>query len=149
MDAPRTRDQRLADTRARLQTDIDVWVATSSPDCTPYLVPLSLDWDGERVVVCAQRTSRTVENLLRSRVARLAIGPTRDVVIIDADVDNSYDLKEVSAAIADRYAQRTGWDPRHEGGDYVYVTLRPSRIQAWREANELPARTLMRQGQWL
>jgi hypothetical protein len=149
MDAPRTRDQRLADTRARLQTDIDVWVATSSPDGTPYLVPLSLDWDGERVVVCAQRTSRTVENLLRSRVARLAIGPTRDVVIIDADVDNSFDLQEVSAAIADRYAQRTGWDPRQEGGDYVYVTLRPNRIQAWREANELPARTLMRQGEWL
>jgi hypothetical protein len=149
MESPRSRNQRLADARARLQSDIDVWVATASLDGTPYLVPLSLDWDGERVIVCAQRTSRTIENLVRSRVARLGIGLTRDVVMIDAVVDNSDGLDEVSAAMAERYAQRTGWDPRLEGGDYVYVSLQPRRVQAWREANELPGRTIMRDGEWL
>ena len=119
------------------------------PDGAPYLVPLSLDWYGERVIVCAQRTSRTIENVLRSGVARLGLGPTRDVVILDAVVDNSYPAGEVSAALAEHFAQRTGWDPRQERGDYVYVSLRPSRILAWREANELPERTIMRNGEWL
>jgi hypothetical protein len=30
----------------------------------------------------------------------------------------------------------------------VYVVLRPERIQAWRERNELSGRTLMRAGRW-
>ena len=50
---------------------------------------------------------------------------------------------------ADTYATRTDWDPRHSGAPYVYLVLRPTRIQSWREANELPGRTLMRDGAWL
>jgi len=30
-----------------------------------------------------------------------------------------------------------------------FLVLRPLRIQAWREVNELPGRTLMRAGAWL
>jgi hypothetical protein len=112
-------------------------------------VPLSLDWDGERVVVCAQRSSRTVENLIRSGVARLGVGPTRDVVMIDAVLESSYAAADVPTEMAERYAQRTGWDPAQEDGEYVYVILRPRRVQAWREANELPERSLMRTGAWL
>ena len=32
---------------------------------------------------------------------------------------------------------------------YVFVRLRPIRIQAWREADELAGRTIMRDGEWL
>jgi hypothetical protein len=149
MEPPRSRSQRLADTRARLQTEIDVWVATADADGSPYLVPLSLDWDDECVVVCAQRSSPTIENLIRSRVARLGIGPTRDVVMLDVVVENSYAAAEVPSEIGDRFAQRNDWDPRQDDGEYVYVRLRPRRVQAWREANELPGRSLMRNGEWL
>jgi hypothetical protein len=31
----------------------------------------------------------------------------------------------------------------------VFQVLRPRRIQAWRESNEIPGRTLMRDGTWL
>jgi hypothetical protein len=30
-----------------------------------------------------------------------------------------------------------------------FLVLRPQRIQAWREANELTGRTLMRSGEWM
>lgn len=149
MAPPRDRPQRLIDALARLETDLDVWVATAGSDGTPYLVPLSLDWDGERVVVCAARESRTVENLMRSKVARLGIGPTRDVVMIDAVVSAAIAVQAAPAPMTERFAQRTGWDPRHEAGEYVYVSLSPRRVQAWREANELAGRTLMRGGEWL
>jgi hypothetical protein len=36
------------------------------------------------VVVSAQRESRTIQDHLRSRAARLGLGPTRDVVVVDA-----------------------------------------------------------------
>jgi hypothetical protein len=51
--------------------------------------------------------------------------------------------------IAEGYAAQADWDPRAAGGDYVYLVLRPDRIQAWREANELPGRLLMHDGNWL
>jgi hypothetical protein len=31
----------------------------------------------------------------------------------------------------------------------VYFRIVPDRVQAWREVNELPGRTLMRDGVWL
>jgi hypothetical protein len=31
----------------------------------------------------------------------------------------------------------------------VFFVLRPVRIQAWRESNEIPGRTLMRKGRWV
>ena len=60
MDPPRNRQQRRTDTLAKLGAEADVWVATANADGSPYLVPLSLFWDGKHVVVSAQRESRTI-----------------------------------------------------------------------------------------
>jgi hypothetical protein len=51
--------------------------------------------------------------------------------------------------IGDAFAARTEFDPRDERKPYLYFRLRPRRIQAWREANELAGRELMRDGVWL
>jgi hypothetical protein len=79
---------------------------------------------------------------------RLALGPTRHVVIIDAVLDQAIILDDVPATLADRYADQADWDPRSAHGRFVYVVLRPDRIQAWREVNELEGRTLRRDGAW-
>jgi hypothetical protein len=55
----------------------------------------------------------------------------------------------VDEATADAHAERTGFDARTEPEDYVYLRLTPTEIRAWREANELPGRLLMRDGAWL
>jgi hypothetical protein len=49
----------------------------------------------------------------------------------------------------DRFAARTGFDPRVLAAPYRWFRITPRRIQAWREANELAGRTLMRDGRWL
>jgi hypothetical protein len=55
---PRSRAQRRRDTEHRLTHDIDVWVASASADGAPYLVPLSLDWDGEALLVATPTDTR-------------------------------------------------------------------------------------------
>jgi hypothetical protein len=80
--------------------------------------------------------------------ARVALGPTRDVVLIDAAVE-VFARDAVDPAIADAFAARHNWDPRDEPQEYAYLFLTPRRIQSWREANELPGRTIMRDGAWL
>jgi len=55
---------------------------------------------------------------------------------------------DISAEVGDAFSVATGFDPRDEDG-YLYFRIRPRLLQAWREANELLGRTLMRDGEWL
>ena len=148
MAEPRDGVTRKADTLAMLAIQgIDVWVATASSAGAPHLVPLSLAWVNERVVVAAEASSVTARNLTASGEARLAVGPTRDVVMIDTHLEKSLDVAG-DEALGAAYAAQTDWDPRQSVG-YVFLVLRPIRIQAWRESNEISGRTLMRDGRWL
>lgn len=147
----RNRTERIRDTRAALETTIDVWVATATTDedgaIRPYLVPLSLAWLDECVVVAIPAGSRTASGLRAAGTVRLALGPTREVVMIDALVERLLPVGE-DPGLAERYAARSDWDPR-TATDYVFAVLRPDRIQAWREVDELAGRTLMLGGRWL
>ena len=148
--APEPRDTvtRKADTLAMLATPaIDVWVATASSAGAPYLVPVSLAWVDERAVIAVDGSSATARNLTASGSARLAVGPTRDVVMIDAALEQTVDVA-ADDALGAAYVAQADWDPRRSGG-YVFLVLRPVRVQAWREVNEIAGRTLMRDGTWL
>jgi hypothetical protein len=143
MEAARTKPQRKADVLARLETDVDLWVASADAGGDAYLIPLSYYWDGEALTVSTPRTSRTAVNLIRAGTARVALGQTRDVVLIDGDVEVGADAK-----VQEQHAQASGFDPRTLD-DYVYLRITPRAIQAWREVNELAGRWVMRDGEWL
>jgi hypothetical protein len=143
---PRSRSRRRRDTEQRLAHDVDVWVATASADGVPHLVPLSFDWDGSAVLLSTPAGSPTARNLTASGTVRLALGPTRDVTVIVGDVEV---VDAVPREVGDRFAARTGFDPRGESTPYGWFRVVPRRIQAWREADELTGRELMRDGRWL
>ena len=139
---------RKADALAALTTSgVDVWVATASGTGAPHLVPVSLAWVDERVVIAVEGRSATARNLAASGVARLALGTTRDVVMIDATLETTVDVGQ-DAALGAAYVAQADWDPRGSDG-YMFLVLRPVRLQAWREVNEMAGRTLMRDGTWL
>ena len=143
----RPRAERREDVLARLRDDVDLWVASADAAGRAYLIPLSFHWDGAAIVLATLRASRTARNLIRAGHARVALGHTRDVVMIDGAVE----VLETGAdpSLEDAHAESTGFDPRTEPEDYVYLRIVPDAIQAWREANELAERRLMRGGAWL
>jgi Pyridoxamine 5'-phosphate oxidase len=143
----RTPRQRRQDTLNRLENEVDAWIATASAD-GPYLVPLSFLWDGAILLVSTPAASPTGRNLEASGKVRLGVGPTRDLVLIEGTVTQTTAAEDISADVGDAFADRTGFDPRDEDG-YLYFRIRPRLLQAWREANELTGRTLMRDGEWL
>lgn len=146
--AARSRAQRRADTERRLREDVDLWVATAAADGTPHLVPLSFDWEDGAILVATPPASPTGRNLAAGGTVRLGLGPTRDVTMIDGTAE-TFPLDALPTDRAERFATRSGFDPRLEDAEYSWFLIRPTRIQAWREANELPGRTLMRDGVWL
>ncbi|GAA1822973.1 pyridoxamine 5'-phosphate oxidase family protein [Microlunatus capsulatus] len=145
---PRSRAQRRRDTEHHLAHDVDLWVATASADGAPYLVPLSFDWDGRALLLSTAAASPTGANLSARPVARLALGGTRDVTLVDGDVE-VLPVDALPAAVGDRFAARTGFDPRTSGPGYRWFRVTPRRVQAWREVDELAGRDLMREGRWL
>lgn len=147
MALPRPGSQRKTDVLAKLQTDVDLWVASADETGGAYLVPLSFYWDGSTLTIATPRVSRTGKNLVRAGWARVALGPTRDVVIIEGRVEAI--PIGTDAQLEDAHAQATGFDPRTLADEYVYLRITPHEIQAWREANELASRQLMRKGEWL
>jgi len=138
--------QRLADTRHRLDEDIDAWVATAAGD-TPYLAPLSFLWDGDTFLVATAEAGRTGRNLAATGKVRLGIGLVRDVVLVEGTVE-VVAPEEITAELGERFAAKTGFHPGEAAG-FRYFRIRPRRIQAWREENELVDRDLMRDGIWL
>jgi hypothetical protein len=145
---PRSLQQRRRDTLDRLERDVDAWVATAdAAGGTPYLVPLSFLWDGRALVIATPSSSPTARNLQATGKARLGIGPTRDLVLIEGTVGEVLPAAEVPEELGDAFAAKAGFDPRQLSG-YRYFRIHPQRLQAWREANELEGRELMAGGQW-
>jgi Pyridoxamine 5'-phosphate oxidase len=145
--APRSRIQRRRDTEHRLTRDVDLWVASASSDGAPYLVPLSFDWDGEALLLATPADSPTGRNLAAGRTVRLGLGHTRDVTMIEGAVE-ILEHDALPSEQGDRFAARTGFDPRTLATPYPWFRVTPRRIQAWREVDELPDRELMRDGRW-
>jgi hypothetical protein len=146
-DPARPLSVRKQDTLRRLEDDVDVWVATASPDGTPYLMPLSFLWNGEILLLSTAAGNPTARNLLKNPTVHLTLGQTRDVVHITATTE-ILDSSELTQAEGDAFAEKAGFDPRPLA-NYPYFRATPTKIQAWREVNELKDRVLMQSGAWL
>jgi nitroimidazol reductase NimA-like FMN-containing flavoprotein (pyridoxamine 5'-phosphate oxidase superfamily) len=145
----RSAEQRTKDTLHRLEHDVDAWVATADgASGTPYLVPLSFLWNGSYLLFATPASSPTGRNLAASGRARVGIGPTRDVVIVEGTVE-TVQPGELTEQDAELFAAKTGFDPRRLATPYLYFRVVPRRVQAWREADELDGRELMCDGRWL
>jgi hypothetical protein len=146
---PRSASARLADTIARLEArDADTWVATASPLGAPHMIPLSFAWHGERILLATPASTLTIRNLEATRRARLGFGDSRDVVLMDVELEFVVEAGRAPADLAEAYLRQAGWDPRASNSGYSIVALRPVRILAWNGEHEWEGRILMEGGAW-
>ncbi|MYW02429.1 pyridoxamine 5'-phosphate oxidase family protein [Streptomyces sp. SID3343] len=147
--SPRTPQQRRKDTLFRLEHEDDAWVSTADADTgTPYLVPLSFLWEGDTLLISTPAGTVTGRNLRANGRIRLGIGPTRDLIMIEGTAQ-ALAASEIPAELGDAFAAKAGFDPRVTSAEYVYFRIRPQRLQAWRQADEIAGRDLVRDGQWI
>lgn len=140
--------ERASAARSRLESESNIWLATASSDGIPHLVPLSLAWIDEQIVVATPSDTPTARNAESHGRVRAALDSADDVVIFDADaVVINFDDAETS--LATRYVVRVGWDPRDNPGAWSLLVLTPRRAQAWNSPSEIAGRTIIRDGHWL
>ncbi|MEV4166437.1 pyridoxamine 5'-phosphate oxidase family protein [Nonomuraea dietziae] len=145
--APRDLARRQADTVDRLFGGFQMWLATGSDGHGAHLIPVAYVWDDSTLTTATFRRSRTVSNLRARPKARLAIGDTADVIMIDARA-TLLGVPDIDAASAEAFA-KVSTDPRNAPDRFLYVRLVPERILAWNSLAEFSGRTLMLKGSWL
>lgn len=151
---PRSTEERIAFARALFSaTDADAWVATASADGKEHMVPLSVAWAGDTFVVVTPERTPTARNIRASRRARLGLGSTRDVVLVDVRLDAARTVANAPDHQLHAFATQAGWDPRTDdaNGDvgYVVFDLAPVQVLVWRDEAEIPGRVVMRDGRWI
>ena len=126
---PRSRAQRRRNTEHRLSHDIDVWVASAAADGAPYLVPLSFDWDGEALLMATPTDSPTGRNLAAARSVRRGLGHTRDVSMIEGEVEvleiDALPQEWVTGSPRARASTRVRWPRRTAGSASPRAASRP------------------------
>ncbi|MCQ3810214.1 MAG: pyridoxamine 5'-phosphate oxidase family protein [Acidimicrobiia bacterium] len=144
----RTTAQRVKDSIARLEAGVDAWLATSG-GAGPHLVPLSLAWDSAtgELIFCIEQGTVTARNIAAEPSVRVGIGPTRDVLMIDGTAQIT-GLVNDDDSLAAFFHKKAGWDPRLNGDNLIFIRVTPSRMQAWREVDEVANRTVMVDGIW-
>jgi hypothetical protein len=139
---------RKADVLAALEQQADMWLSTADRQGRAHLIPVSAWWDGTHLVIATAGASRSARNMKTNREVRLAGGSPADAMMIDAEVIGSAAVEE-SAELARGFAAAMGWNPGEVGPGWVFFTLRPTRIQAYRGYDELEGRDVMRDSTWL
>ncbi len=94
-----------------------------------------------------QRRRDTEQRLTHDVDVRVGLGLTRDASMIEGHVE-VLEIDALPRERGDRFAARTGFDPRALATPYRWFRITPRRIQAWREVEELAGRELMRDGRW-
>jgi hypothetical protein len=125
--AQRSIETRIADTIRRLESEPDVWIATASEDGAPHLIPLSLAWDGRRILLATPPDSPTARNIGATGRARVSLADTDDVVIVLASATVA-PFEDTPCEVADLFAERAGWDPRQEDGRWSLLNKADSAV---------------------
>ena len=139
---------RVADAQRRLDSEANIWIATSSRSGEPHLVALSLWWDGTALMATTPANNPVARNIAATSVARASLPDAEDVVTMKATASitllTDLDTERSAAMVA-----ALGWDPRDEDGEWVLITLIPDLIWSWNGLHEDASRTIMRHGVWL
>jgi hypothetical protein len=142
---PRSTIQRRGDALEMLNGGHQLWLSTAAPESGPHVIPVAFVWDGSLITMATFVVSRTAANLRADPRARLALGSTADVVVLDGDV-SFVAVDEMDTDTADRFAA-VSYDPRVTPG-LVYLRFAPRRIRAWNGFHEFDGRTVMADGRW-
>jgi hypothetical protein len=145
----RSMTERQADAVARLERDRDAWVATVGADGAPHLVPVTLCWYEQEILLATRGDRPLARNIASVSRVRVGLGAGEDVVLVDATAA-SVTWSEASRAKRAAFVRRAGWDPGQQPGAWVLLGLTPMRMRVWRTvAENVTGSVVMKHGEWL
>ncbi len=111
-------------------------------------MPLSLAWDGTRLLVATPTSTRTAQNAIATGAVKASLDSANDVVLIDGTVE-VVDFTSADPELVETFVERVGWNPADQPGDWSLLIVSRRTIRAWDSVGEITGRTIMRDGNWI
>lgn len=120
-----------AETRRRLETERNVWLATTRKSGRPHLVPVWFVWHAARFWIGMNEKSVKARNLQRSPLVSLALENGDDVVICEGEAERVE--RPYSADILQKFQSKYGWNIATDD-DYGFLAqVTPNKWMIWGE----------------
>ena len=111
----------------RLQTERNIWLATTRPNGSPHLAPIWFVWHGGRVYICTEAQSVKVRNLVANPNATAALEDGDAPVVIEGQARL---IDRVSEDVVHAFQRKYDWDIATDGQYNQVIEIVPHRIRA-------------------
>ena len=124
------------------------WLGTADVTGRPHVIAVSAWWESEALVMATLGTSRTARNIETNPRVTLATGAFNDAIVIHAQMIESSAVED-SPELAKGFKAALGWEPSEVSPGWIFFRLRPTKIQAFRDYEEIEGRDVMVRSRWL
>jgi F420H(2)-dependent biliverdin reductase len=117
----------------RLQTESNIWLATTRPNGKPHLIPIWFVWLDERAYICTGESSVKVKNLRADPRATIALEDGNQPVIAESSatfVPQPFPA-DVAAAFQHKYNWNIASPISAAVSDHVLIALQPEKWLTW------------------
>lgn len=113
----------------RLQTEKNIWIATSRPDGNPHLTPVWFAWFSGKIYICISENSVKARNIARNPRVALALEDGVHPVICEGVARPL--PKPGPDAVQAIYKEKYSWDYAEDGDYGLLVEITPTKWLGW------------------
>jgi hypothetical protein len=113
----------------RLQSERNIWLATTRPNGRPHLIPIWFVWVAERFYICTSGDSVKVKNLATNPRASVALEDGNQPLI--AECSTRLVPKPFPAAVVQAFVEKFEWDISKDTTYQALVELTPEKWLSW------------------
>lgn len=127
--AERIKKRTKMNDNPRLQSERNIWLATTRPNGKPHLIPIWFVWVEERFYICTGGDSVKVRNLRADGRASVALEDGNRPLI--AECTARLLEKPFPAAVMAAFQQKFNWDIRSDASYGALIELTPVKWLSW------------------
>ena len=113
----------------RLQTEGNIWLATTRPNGKPHLIPIWFVWLHERAYICTGESSVKVKNLRANPRATIALEDGNRPVI--AECLASFVAQPFPADVMAAFLHKYNWTIATDASYNALIALQPEKWLTW------------------
>jgi hypothetical protein len=114
----------------RLQSERNVWLATTRPNGKPHLIPIWFVWLNERFYLCtSDENSVKVRNLRADPRASVALEDGNNPIIAECKAQIS--AKPFPSEVVQAFKQKFDWDIDSDQSYHLLIELTPAKWLSW------------------
>jgi PPOX class probable F420-dependent enzyme len=124
-------EKKLKQVLPRLETEDNIWMATTRKDGRPHLIPIWFVWRDGKAWIATGRDSQKVINLRHNPRVAFSLQDGNRPVIFEGTAAEADD-PALRDELAPLFNEKFDWDFRTDhDADWVLVALTPTRIISW------------------